>query len=66
MPQTKYIQWECKCHTSYGLEPHLAKPHNCTKIVNRQTEKKCDNPFPDQEQRNKMYQEQYGVVLTEE
>jgi hypothetical protein len=64
--QVKYIQWECKCGASYGLEPHLAKPHNCKRVINSKTGKTCDTPFPNQEQRNKMYQEQYGVVLAEE
>lgn len=51
--EPKYIIWECKCGKTYALEPKQVKVHSC---------KQCGILFPNQEQRDRMFKEQFGVM----
>jgi hypothetical protein len=65
---TKLISWQCKCGAVYALEPkeptvlHEKVPDRkkCQKEVGKN--KKCNTPFPTQEERNKMFKQQFGII----
>lgn len=67
----KLINWQCKCGVVYGLERlvpvvlHMKLPERkkCRKQIS--VNKKCGNPFPDQNKRDEMFHNQYGIIEDE-
>lgn len=66
--ERKLIDWQCKCGTVYALEPkvpavlHAKHPERkvCRKAVG--VNQLCENPFPDQEKRDALFNLQYGII----
>ena len=72
MVKQELIDWQCKCGAVYALEKlvptvlHGKHPDRarCTKQVSKN--KECGQPFPDQATRNKLYNQQFGIVEPQE
>ena len=71
MDKHEYLDWQCKCGTTYALERnvptvlHANHPERkkCQKKLDSNT--KCGNPLPDQKLRNKLFAMQ-NIVIEED